>query len=787
MFPRKTLKLSLKVMIERTALLQTAPDSQSDSETTSEGDTPTVTEAAVSYRVEPPMALRLGLAVPHRRLLEALQNGWLPPPSEAGGHVLGNGFLVREPGDLGKNSILLRLYFDVSKLPQLSPCVYSDGTWSSSAMAETGTKQQMHFWPGALPTSAITSLSVSTGEERNRLVGIASHLSNVTLPVDVQVEMEDDVMQDPPPNPPLQLTPTVHQSLIKVPEDLDAIQGAMTMAVWAVPRIDPWLDVLVASLSSDRERLVKSAERVAAPWWRDPPWTHVQWLRRPEGETTPEQVRNNQDTLWRAAIEVLGDKAKGANMDPMILVERIADLARDANPDGATGISNWMYETHRILRAETTVRPDQWQDFPIGLTIQLVLARPEPARFRTWPRDLPDLQPRVWWSAAVLCGWSHGYKRLDTIFRGKTSLQEVLSAHALRTSTPDLRKLSWPSADGEPHWCRKGDGFNLLWGNKEISHISGSARSRWYAADFSDERIRQAAFRVLNDMNWPCGHYRVRRLSDSRIVVEGSFDMVVGKRATEIRGEMDIRLPSNAEIEDVLDVDSFREHLVNEIGRLPDPPSPNNPEPFVRSTKESPVKENLVPGLKYTPGFLSEDEENEIIEKIDKVPENWSTELKRRVQHFGWRYNYKAGQVDRSMRIGPLPDWADKLAKRLVDRDLVPVKPDQLIVNEYRGDQGISKHVDSKASFDDHIATISLLESWEMVFRKGNETHRLLLEKGSVAVLSGPSRSEWTHEIPARKNELVSSIAGGKKQKKLRGRRVSLTFRKFTGRSLQIN
>jgi len=69
--------------------------------------------------------------------------------------------------------------------------------------------------------------------------------------------------------------------------------------------------------------------------------------------------------------------------------------------------------------------------------------------------------------------------------------------------------------------------------------------------------------------------------------------------------------------------------------------------------------------------------------------------------------------------------------------------------------------------------TVSLNEAWEMVFHRKEATGKTsryaqVLPRGSVAILSGASRSEWTHEIPKRKKE-----AGV-----LRVRRVSVTFRK---------
>src|SRR5207237_10291077 len=133
----------------------------------------------------------------------------------------------------------------------------------------------------------------------------------------------------------------------------------------------------------------------------------------------------------------------------------------------------------------------------------------------------------------------------------------------------------------------------------------------------------------------------------------------------------------------------------------------------------------------------------------------WREELKRRVQHYGWRYDYKARQISTEMHLGQLPPWAARLAERLAREHLLPHVPDQVIVNEYKGKQGISKHIDCKPCFEDGIATISLLESWEMAFSRGpdEKRERVLLPQRSVAILSDEARYQWMHEIPKRATE----------------------------------
>ena len=179
----------------------------------------------------------------------------------------------------------------------------------------------------------------------------------------------------------------------------------------------------------------------------------------------------------------------------------------------------------------------------------------------------------------------------------------------------------------------------------------------------------------------------------------------------------------------------------------------------------------VVEGLNYVGGFLSASDCDAICEALDAAP--WDTTLKRRVQHFGYRYDYRARTVPDDARLGPLPEWLGDLALRLVGDGHFGALPDQVIANEYLPGQGISAHVDCEPCFGETIASLSLLSACEMVFRRAvtGERRSLMLAPGSLLVLKGEARYGWTHEIPARASDLVDGI------KRMRGRRVSLTFR----------
>lgn len=114
-----------------------------------------------------------------------------------------------------------------------------------------------------------------------------------------------------------------------------------------------------------------------------------------------------------------------------------------------------------------------------------------------------------------------------------------------------------------------------------------------------------------------------------------------------------------------------------------------------------------VAGLKYVAGFVAEPDEALLLAAVDAEP--WLADLKRRVQHYGYRYDYKARKVDPTMHLGPLPAWAQPLANRLVADGHLVADPDQLIVNEYEPGQGIAAHVDCVPCFGPVVVSPTLV------------------------------------------------------------------------------
>ncbi len=201
-------------------------------------------------------------------------------------------------------------------------------------------------------------------------------------------------------------------------------------------------------------------------------------------------------------------------------------------------------------------------------------------------------------------------------------------------------------------------------------------------------------------------------------------------------------------------------------------PAPDNFKSMT-DLKKQPIVNDVsdIIGLKYIPNFIDEIQVKQFIASINN--EQWLNDLKRRVQHYGYKYDYKARSIDYSMFIGPLPNWVLPLAKRLFDEKHIDTVPDQLIINEYEPGQGIANHIDCEPCFGDTIISISLGSSCIMDFinLKTKQKIEVMLESGSIVVLSGASRNNWTHGIAQRKTDTFKGI---KFERQLR---TSMTFR----------
>jgi alkylated DNA repair protein alkB family protein 8 len=244
----------------------------------------------------------------------------------------------------------------------------------------------------------------------------------------------------------------------------------------------------------------------------------------------------------------------------------------------------------------------------------------------------------------------------------------------------------------------------------------------------------------------------------------------------------------------------------------------------------------VVPGLVLIPNFVSEEEEEALVAILTGPQAPWarpqsnpslSGTVKRRVQHYGYVFDYETADVlrDRSKEgadCPPLPalpcdflnlegyieksvsqgrgwealagviertrkhDFAPDLSESDVAVDTVCFPElNQMTVNEYKEGSGIGSHVDTPSAFGDGLISISLNAGIAMEFRlthqeaKNDEgdnapsTLRKLvyLPRRSLLLMSGPARYLWEHMIVTRMTDTHEG------QVISRGRRVSLTLR----------
>lgn len=171
--------------------------------------------------------------------------------------------------------------------------------------------------------------------------------------------------------------------------------------------------------------------------------------------------------------------------------------------------------------------------------------------------------------------------------------------------------------------------------------------------------------------------------------------------------------------------------------------------------------ESNIQGLELFENAIDEEVETSIIARIEK--NEWNTELKRAVQQYGQKYDYKTSSL--SNEIITIPKWLLNLAEYLNLE-----KPDNIIINKYEPGEGIASHTDH-VCFGNTIASLSLGSNIVMEFTKGKMSRDIVLKRRMLLKMSGDARYKWKHEIIKRKSDVID----GKKVN--RGIRYSVTFR----------
>lgn len=238
-----------------------------------------------------------------------------------------------------------------------------------------------------------------------------------------------------------------------------------------------------------------------------------------------------------------------------------------------------------------------------------------------------------------------------------------------------------------------------------------------------------------------------------------------------------------------------------------------------------------VPGVFVVPEFLSDKEHDDVLDELNVMADRsaahseesqrkrrqvkWESLARRDVAHFNRRFYYganrlgKEGDEDLGENI-ELPSFYVSIRNRLamidpstsVSLDSLPWPVpsdfvcDQLTVNYYHGGKGkmcnaareedghhggapsgIPHHVDSHASLDDFIFSISLASHTVMELQRWDAkmpSIGVFLPPRSLLILSGEGRYCWTHGISETRVDFLSDMLPPLERRN----RLSLTWRK---------
>jgi DNA oxidative demethylase len=157
-------------------------------------------------------------------------------------------------------------------------------------------------------------------------------------------------------------------------------------------------------------------------------------------------------------------------------------------------------------------------------------------------------------------------------------------------------------------------------------------------------------------------------------------------------------------------------------------------------------------GLRYVPDFLPPAEQAFLLERLAALGfDEWQQIrfrgqlARRRKIAFGWNYEPGARLL---APASPIPDYLRPLRDRCAaEAGLAPEMLVQVTMTFYPAGAGIGPHKDAPY-FGDAVVGVSLGSAARILFRHGKEKVALLLEPGSLLLISGPARNTWTHEMP---------------------------------------
>lgn len=156
-------------------------------------------------------------------------------------------------------------------------------------------------------------------------------------------------------------------------------------------------------------------------------------------------------------------------------------------------------------------------------------------------------------------------------------------------------------------------------------------------------------------------------------------------------------------------------------------------------------------GLFYVPRFLSAEQEEEAMRRIEAQPfepyDHHGYKANREVVYYGTQGGYNG--VGAEEKAEPFPEWLNLLRERF--SEFFGLQSEELamaLVARYKVGAGIGWHRD-RPQFGPTVFGLSLASDAEMRFRRfvgdDEEMFKINLQRGSAYAIGGPARSVWQH------------------------------------------
>jgi hypothetical protein len=598
----------------------------------------------------------LGIRLDHRQLFDALETEYISP------HHHGNTFLgvdtytATESQVYNSNLIYTYLKIDLASLPNALVKIFKDDTHEEIKILDV-----VHFtgwtvvWSTLLPTYCIYEIAVESSENLSRLSGLSRLVSNVQFPAEpIKREIASQYVN---------FTTTSNDELhINSPDNslINSWRGGLCMAFWGVPHVEPWIAGLLSSLAPNSV----NDDRIDAnlpKWYKHLPWDANKDLTK---------VHDLDSKIWSAACNLLKSYSSTPDFSAHEFLDKLcAVVSNDSSESEQDWLNVWRFETDKILYGKEEIHIDSEPKYPVAVSVQLLLLRIQPEDFKTWINLRPDLPPPVWIAATILCGIFNGYSHLPNSFRGSSSLRKLTLLHFLSSTNYNEASNEWPGAPKAcPHIVRDGKDLYLNWCGVNVGTKHEKGRGTWYKKDLMIPEVRSEAIEIARRLGWKCFNHYIRLSSGNYSFIEGlNSEISIDKRrhVVSVSGSyVQLSLPNAASSTLDLDDHKFRSSLLLLGGVIPADTNyarhlDDQITYSIKASAESLADSanqlaniNRVPGLRLVANFVSSEDEVNLVKLIDS--NDWNSDMDRRVQHFGWRYDYKSRRIDSTLYLGRL-------------------------------------------------------------------------------------------------------------------------------------